>query len=69
MLECDVNMLWVWWIICLLAVFFWAWAFVDMLMRRKVKTGNKILLSISFLVFNMITAIVWWIYKLNKYRW
>lgn len=54
-----------------LVVFFvlWLWAFIDMLMKKRMKTGNKVLLIISFIIFNGITAIVWWIYKLNKYKW
>jgi len=55
------------WIFYLAFFAFWLWMFVDLLTKqKKMKQNDKIIWVVLFLVFSLITAIV---YAIIKKKW
>jgi protein-S-isoprenylcysteine O-methyltransferase Ste14 len=50
-------------IIIIAILFFWIWMFFDMWKSRKIKKETKIILTILFLIANLLTAIMWAIFR------
>ena len=53
-------------IIGLLLIIFWIVEFIDMLGNKKLRKDTRLILAILFLVFSLISAIVYYIWKKMK---
>lgn len=51
-------------ILSLAGFIFWLWMFIDLIKRKKEK--NKVIWTLFFIFFSLITAIVW---AITKKKW